>query len=402
VGTQVERSNRLYHPRLGETLRATKPAVVGRREMHDSRVGSTELCHRLGIRMPGSIKIATREIGPGQPAYLVAEVSANHNQDFDRAVRIINAAKDAGADAVKLQTYTADTITIASNREEFHVSGGTVWDGRNLHDLYGEAYTPWQWQPKLNKVAKDLGMDLFSSAFDATAVDFLEEIGVPVHKVASFELVDIPLIQKMARTGKPLIMSTGMASAEEIEEALQCARGAGATQIALLKCTSAYPAPAEEMNLRTIPEMARRFSLPVGLSDHTMGIAAPVAAVTLGACIIEKHLTLNRSVPGPDSGFSLEPHEFKSMVDAVRTAEKALGEVHFGLSGKEEASRVFRRSLFVVQDVQQGEVFTESNVRSIRPGHGLHTRYLAEVLGKRAGRQIKRGTPLSWELVIRK
>jgi len=249
--------------------------------------------------MTKCIEIGNRRIGPAEPTYVIAEVSANHNHDYAQAIRIIEAAKDAGADAIKLQTYTPDTITIASGREEFRIGGGTLWDGRNLHDLYGEAYTPWEWQPRLKKVAKDLGMDLFSSAFDATAVDFLEKMDVPVHKVASFELVDIPLIQKMARTGKPLIMSTGMASVEEIEEALQCARGAGATQIALLKCTSAYPAPAEEMNLRTIPEMARRFGVPVGLSDHTMGIAAPVAAVALGACIIEKHLTLSRATPGP-------------------------------------------------------------------------------------------------------
>ena len=244
-------------------------------------------------------------------------------------------------------------------------------------------------------------MDLFSSAFDSTAVDFLEEMGMPAHKVASFELVDIPLIRRMASTGKPLILSTGMATVEEIEEALQSARESGATQIALLKCTSAYPAPAEEMNLRTIPEMARRFGVPVGLSDHTMGIAAPVAAVALGACIIEKHLTLSRSTPGPDSAFSLEPHEFKAMVDAVRTAEKALGEVHFGLSEKEEASRVFRRSLFVVEDVKQGETFNTANVRCIRPGNGLHPRHLTEVLGKRAAQGIRRGTPLSWEFVVR-
>jgi pseudaminic acid synthase len=332
---------------------------------------------------------------------VIAEMSANHGQSFDKAVEIVHAAKEAGADAVKLQTYTPDTITIASDRQEFRVGGGTIWDGRSLHDLYGEAYTPWDWQPKLKKVAEALGMDLFSSAFDLTAVDFLEEMGVTAHKVASFELVDIHLIQKMARSGKPLIMSTGMATVEEIEEALQSAREAGATQIALLKCTSAYPAPAEEMNLRTIPEMARRFEVPVGLSDHTMGIAVPVAAVALGACIIEKHLTLSRSTPGPDSVFSLEPHEFKAMVVAVRTAEKALGEVRFGLSGNEEASRAFRRSLFVVKDVKKGEAFTASNVRSIRPGHGLHPRHLTEVLGKHAAHDAERGTPLSWELVMR-
>jgi pseudaminic acid synthase len=346
------------------------------------------------------IRIASSKIGPGFPAYIIAELSANHNQDFAQAVRIIEAAKNAGANAVKLQTYTADTITIACDREEFRIGGGTLWDGRNLHDLYGEAYTPWEWQPRLKKVAEDLGMDLFSSAFDATAVDFLEEMGVPAHKVASCELVDLPLIECMARTGKPLIMSTGMATLEEIDEALKAARSAGATQIALLKCTSAYPAPAEEMNLRTIPEMARRFGVPVGLSDHTMGIAAPVAAVTLGACILEKHLTFSRATPGPDSAFSLEPQEFKAMVDAVRTAEKALGEVHFGLSSKEEASRAFRRSLFVVEDVKRGEIFTAANVRSIRPGHGLHTRHMSEVLGKQAARDIDRGTPLCWDLVV--
>ena len=350
--------------------------------------------------MTKCIQIGKRCIGPGNPAYCIAEVSANHNHDFAQAVRIIEAAKDAGADAIKLQTYTPDTMTIASDREEFRIGGGTLWDGRNLHDLYGEAYTPWEWQPRLKQVAEDLGMDLFSSAFDFTAVDFLEQMGVPAHKVASFELVDLPLIQRMAGTGKPLIMSTGMASEEEIDEALQTARKAGATQIALLKCTSAYPAPAEEMNLRTIPEMARQFGVPVGLSDHTMGISVPVAALALGACIIEKHLTLSRATPGPDSGFSLEPQEFKAMVEAVRTAEKALGAVHYGLSGKEESSRVFRRSLFVVQDVKRGETFTPENVRSIRPGYGLHTRHLGEVLGKRAVRDIERGTPLSWDLVL--
>jgi pseudaminic acid synthase len=351
--------------------------------------------------MAARIRIGQRTIGPGHPVYVIAEVSANHHQKFDEAVKIIHAGKAAGCDAVKLQTYTADTITIACDREPFRVGGGTLWDGRNLHDLYREAYTPWEWQPRLKHVANELGLDLFSTPFDDTAVDFLEEMNVPAHKVASFELVDIPLIQKMARTGKPLIMSTGMATVEEIDEAVSAAREAGATQIALLKCSSAYPAPAEEMNLRTIPELARRFGVPAGLSDHTMGIAVPVAAVALGACIIEKHITLSRSEPGPDSAFSLEPHEFKAMVDAVRVAEKASGEVHFGYSAKEASSRVFRRSLFVVQDVKRGDPFTVENVRSIRPGHGLHTRHLPEVLGRHAACDIERGTPLSWELVNR-
>jgi len=350
--------------------------------------------------MATEIRVGKRAIGIGRPVYVIAEVSANHHQDFDQAVKIIHAAKDAGADAVKLQTYTPDTLTIACDRQEFRIEG-TIWSGRKLYDLYGEAYTPWEWQPRLMKVANDLGLDLFSTPFDATAVDFLEKMNVPAHKLASFELVDIPLIQKMARTGKPLIMSTGMATAEEIEEAVQAARHAGATQIALLKCTSAYPASPEEMNLRTIPELSRRYDVPVGLSDHSMSIAVPVTAVALGACIIEKHLTLTRSEPGPDSAFSLEPREFKDMVEAVRTAEKALGDVHFGVSANEANSRVFRRSLFVVQDMKRGEPFTSDNVRSIRPGYGLHTRHLAEVLGGQAACDIERGTPLTWELVHR-
>ena len=349
--------------------------------------------------MATEIKIGQRAIGAGHPVYVIAELSANHHQKFEEAVNIIRAAKEAGADAVKLQTYTPDTMTIASNRPEFCIQG-TIWAGRNLYDLYGEAYTPWEWQPRLKQVANELGLDLFSSPFDTTAIDFLERMNVPAHKLASFELVDIPLIQKMARTGKPLIMSTGMAMEEEITEAVKAAQDAGAKQIALLKCTSAYPSPPEEMHLRTIPELSRRFGVPVGLSDHSLGTAVPVAAVALGACIIEKHLTLSRSEPGPDSSFSLEPHEFKEMVEAVRVAERALGEIHFGVSEKEGLSRVFRRSLFVVQDVKRGERFTSENVRSIRPGYGLHTRHLPEILGRTAACDIARGTPLRWDAVL--
>ncbi len=348
--------------------------------------------------MAPHVEIGKRIIGQGHPAYVIAEVSANHGQRFDQAVAIVRAAKEAGADAVKLQTYTADTMTLASNRTEFLIKG-TLWQGRNLHDLYREAHTPWDWQPKLKEIANGLGMDCFSSAFDATAVDFLEGMGVPAHKIASFELVDIPLIRKMAKTGKPLIMSTGMATVEEIDEAVHAARDAGATQVALLKCTSAYPAAPEEMNLRTIPELSQRFEVPAGLSDHTLGTAVPVAAVALGACIIEKHITLSRSDPGPDSAFSLEPEEFKATVDAIRVAEKALGTVHFGLSPMEEGSRIFRRSLFVVANVKRGEAFTSDNVRAIRPGHGLHTRHLPEIIGQIAACDIERGTPLSWDLV---
>ena len=340
-------------------------------------------------------------IGTGQPVYVVAELSANHNQDFDQAVRLIEAAKESGADAVKLQTYTPDTITIRSDREYFQISAGTIWDGRTLHELYGEAYTPWDWQPKLKQVADNLGIGFFSSAFDSTSVDFLENIGVPAYKVASCELVDIPLLQRISRTGKPLILSTGMATIEEIDEAVKTARQAGAGQIALLRCSSAYPALPCEMNLRTIPELARRFEVPVGLSDHTMDIAVPVVAVALGACIIEKHFTLSRSLKGPDSAFSLEPAEFKAMVGAVRIAEKSLGEIHFGPTDSERSSRVFRRSLFVIEAVRQGEIFSEQNIHSIRPGHGLHTRHLPEIVGQRASRDIERGTPLSWDLVAK-
>jgi pseudaminic acid synthase len=349
--------------------------------------------------MKAQIDIGGRHIGTGEPVYVIAEVSGNHHQDYDQAVRIIHAAKEAGADAVKLQTYTPDTITICSDREYFKIGGGTPWDGRTLYELYDEAFTPWEWQPKLKQVAEDLGLALFSSPFDATAVDFLENMEVPAYKLASFELVDIPLIQKMARTGKPLIMSTGMATVAEIEEAVQAAHLAGGTQIALLKCTSAYPAPPEDMNLRTLLELWRKFEIPVGLSDHTAGIAVAVAAVALGACIVEKHITLSRSQKGPDSAFSLEPQEFKAMVDAVHTAERALGKVHFGPGASEASGRVFRRSLFVVEDVKQGEPFTAGNIRSIRPGYGLHTRHLPQVLGKRARRDIERGTPFDWNLI---
>ena len=344
------------------------------------------------------MNIAGRKIGEGQPVYIIAEISANHNQSYDEAAKLIHAAKKAGADAVKLQTYTPDTITLDCKSELFRIGKGTLWEGRFLYDLYGEAYTPWEWHAGLFEEARKLEMDIFSTAFDPSAVDFLEELSVPVHKIASFEIVDISLIEKMAATGKPLIISTGMATLGEIEEAVQAARGAGAKQIALLKCTSAYPAPAEEMNLRTISHLADAFSVPVGLSDHTLGIEVPVAAVCVGACIIEKHFTLSRTKSGPDSAFSLEPHEFSAMVKAIRTAEKALGEGHYGVSEREAESRVFRKSLFVVRDMLAGEAFTDENVRSIRPGYGLHPRYLKTVLGRCATRDIKRGTPFRMDM----
>jgi pseudaminic acid synthase len=345
------------------------------------------------------IEFNERRIGPCEPTYIVAEMSANHGQSFDQAVGLLRAAHDAGADAVKLQTYTPDTMTLQSNAEYFQIGKGTLWEGRNLYDLYSEAYTPWEWQPKLKVIADELGLDLFSTPFDDSAVDFLEKMDLPVYKVASFELVDTALIERVAATGKPMIMSTGMATLEEIEEAMQAARGAGATQIALLKCTSAYPAPPDEMNLRSIPHLAETFQVPVGLSDHTMGIAVPIASVALGACIIEKHLTLSRNTPGPDSAFSLEPDEFKAMVEAVRVAEQALGRVRYGVTEHEADSRVFRRSLFVVKDMEEGEEFTPENIRSIRPGYGLAPKYLKDVLGKHAVKDISAGTPLAWEIV---
>jgi N-acetylneuraminate synthase len=330
---------------------------------------------------------------------VIAELSGNHGQDFDQAVRLVRAAHEAGADAIKLQTYTPDTLTLDCDAEWFRVQKGTIWEGKTLYGLYGEAYTPWEWQPKLMSLADELGLPLFSTPFDPSSIDFLEEMGVPAYKIASFEIVDLPLIRRAASTGKPLIVSTGMASLEEIGEAVEAARAAGCRELALLKCTSAYPALASEMNLRTIPDMAGRFGLPVGLSDHTLGIAASISAVTLGARIIEKHLTLSRAEPGPDSSFSLEPEEFATLVAAVREAEQAMGTASYAPSPHEIPSRVFRRSLFVVRDVAEGEPLTEENVRSIRPAHGLPPKHLPEVLGRPAARAIDRGTPLSWDLV---
>jgi len=343
------------------------------------------------------ITVAGRAIGPGHPCYIIAEMSANHVHSFEKAIEVVRAAQKAGADAIKLQTYTAETLTIDCRRPEFMIGKGTLWEGKNLHDLYAEAYTPWQWQPELKKEAERLGMHCFSTPFDDTAVDFLEAMNVPAHKIASFELVDTELLRKVATTGKPVIMSTGMATLEEISEAVQTLREAGCAQLALLKCTSAYPSLPEDMNLRTIPDLAASFDMPVGLSDHTLGTVVPVAAVALGASIIEKHLTLRRSEGGPDAAFSLEPDEFRNMVDSVRVAEKAMGQVSYLTSGQEVASRVFRRSLFVVKDMQAGDVFSRENVRSIRPGYGLPVKELDNVVGRAAKVAISRGTPLSRE-----
>jgi pseudaminic acid synthase len=350
--------------------------------------------------MTHSIEIAGRRVGAEHPTFVVGEVSGNHGGSLERAIELVRAIAAAGADAVKLQTYTADTLTIDSDAPPFRVNMRGAWEGRVLHDLYSDAHTPWEWQPELKRVADQCGLVLFSSAFDQSAIDFLEGLDVPAYKVASFELGDLELVRAMARTQKPLIISTGMATLQEIADAVTTARNAGADgRIALLKCTSAYPADPAEMNLRTIPDMAERFAAPVGLSDHTMGVTVPVAAVAVGACIVEKHVTLDRSRGGPDSHFSLEPDEFRELVTAVRETDAALGGVAYEPTEEEQRSRAYRRSLFVVADVAEGELFTVDNVRSIRPGHGLPPKRLPEVLGRRAAQAVSRGTPLTEDIL---
>jgi N-acetylneuraminate synthase len=344
------------------------------------------------------ITIAGRRIGPGHPPYVIAEMSGNHNGDIKRAFALLEAAKQAGADAVKLQTYTADTITIDHDGPGFRIEGGP-WHGRTLYDLYQEAHTPWDWHPQLFAKARELGIAIFSSPFDPTAIDFLEKLGAPAFKIASFEIIDLPLIQRAAKTGKPLIISTGIAGLGEIAEAVEAARGAGCREIALLHCTSGYPTPPEDSNLRTLPHLAEAFAVIAGLSDHTLGTAVPVAAVALGANLIEKHFTLRRADGGPDAEFSLEPEELAELVANCRTAWTALGKVSYELEASEKGNKTFRRSLYAVQDIPAGGRLTAENVRSIRPGFGLPPKHLQEVLGRRAGRAIPRGTPLAWSLI---
>ena len=345
------------------------------------------------------LEIKNKKIGKNFPIFIIAEISANHLQKYDNAVKLIKVAKEAGADAIKLQTYTPDTMTIDCDNKYFQIKQGTLWDGQSFYQLYKKAYTPWKWQPKLKEIAESESLICFSSAFDKTAVDFLEKINVPAYKIASFEITDIPLIEYVASKGKPIIMSTGIATLSDIEEAVNACKRMGNEQIALLKCTSAYPAPLEEVNLNTIPNLGDTFKTVVGLSDHTLGISVPIASVALGACIIEKHLTLDRKLGGPDAAFSLEPDEFKAMVKSVREVEKALGEVSYDLTEKMKKSREFSRSLFVVKDIKVGEVFTEENIRSIRPGYGLPPKYLKEILGKQTTQDIKKGTPLKWGVI---
>ena len=331
---------------------------------------------------------------------IVAEISANHGQNFKRAVALIRKAKACGVDAVKFQAYTPDTLTIDVDNKYFSIKH-PKWGGQTLYQLYKQAYTPWSWFKKLKKIAHNEGLLFFSTAFDKTSVDFLEEIGVAVHKIASFELVDLPLIEYIAKTKKPLILSTGMATLKEIKDAVSTAQKFHAKDIMLLKCVSDYPAKPETMNLKTIPDMKKRFGLPIGLSDHTSGIGISIAAVSLGAVMVEKHFTLSRKLKTPDSFFSIEPKELKELVENIRAIEKALGRIRYGVTKGERGSRTFRRSLFIVKDIKGGEVFTEENIKSIRPAYGLKPKYLKAILGKRVKRVIKKGTPLTWEMVTR-
>jgi pseudaminic acid synthase len=348
--------------------------------------------------MTESFEIAGRAIGPGHPPYLIAELSGNHNGDIARAIRLIDVAKQAGVDAVKLQTYTADTITIDHDGPGFIVQGG-LWDGRKLYELYREAHTPWEWHPVLFAYAKKVGITCFSSPFDSTAVDLLVRLDAPAYKIASFEIIDTPLIRYAAKTGKPMIISTGMASPDEIIDAVEAARDAGAGGIALLHCVSGYPTPLEQANLRRIPTLAAEHKCPIGLSDHTPGIEAAVTSIALGAAIIEKHVTLARADGGPDAAFSLEPDELAALVKGTRAAFAALGRGNHQRAQSEEGNMMFRRSLYAVRDISAGEIISTDNVRSIRPGYGLAPKYLPEILGRRASRPIARGTPMSLDLV---
>jgi len=344
------------------------------------------------------MKIGTHNINAESKVFIIAELSANHNGSLDTAIETIKAAKRAGADCVKLQTYTADTITIDSDKKDFLIKG-TIWDGKKLHDLYKEAFTPWEWHEELMLVAKKEGLICFSSPFDKTAVDFLETLNVPAYKIASFEITDIPLIEYVASKGKPIILSTGIAEIKDIELALDACKRMGNHDIALLKCTSSYPAPIEEANMCMVKDLASRFNVISGLSDHTLGSTAPVVATVFGAKIIEKHFILDRSVGGPDASFSINELEFTEMVKAVREAEKAVGEINYDLTEKQIKGRDFSRSLYVVEAVKKGDVVTEKNVRSIRPGFGLHPKHYKEVLGSSFIRNIEKGTPLSFSLI---
>jgi pseudaminic acid synthase len=345
------------------------------------------------------MQIGHIKIGGKHPCFIIAELSANHNGDLNVAIETIRAAKRTGADAIKLQTYTPDTLTINCDKDYFKIDGGTLWDGKTLYELYGEAFTPWEWHKQLFEVAKEEGLICFSSPFDKTAVDFLEELDVPAYKIASFEIQDIPLISYTASKGKPIIMSTGIAEEHDIALAVEACKKAGNDQIILLKCTSSYPAPLDLANLNTIPDLKNRFNVEVGFSDHTYGYLAPIVATTLGAKVIEKHFILNKEIGGPDADFSLDEAEFTEMVKAVRDAEKLLGKVSYEISEKVKKNRKFARSLFVVDDVKKGDIITEKNIRSIRPGYGLHPKYFEGLLGKTFSKTVTKGEPLDLNMI---
>lgn len=344
------------------------------------------------------MKIGHFDIQHSGQVFIIAELSANHNQNIETAIETIRAAKRAGADCIKLQTYTADTLTINSDKDDFIIKG-TIWEGRNYYSLYQEAYTPWEWHKKLFEVAAEEGLICFSSPFDKTAVDFLEDLDVPAYKVASFEITDIPLIEYIASKGKPVIISTGIAETEDITLAIEACKKVGNHNIAILKCTSSYPAPIEEANMTMVKDMAEKFDVITGLSDHTLGSTAPVVATVFGAKIIEKHFILNKDIGGPDASFSLDEQEFSDMVKAVREAEKAIGNVSYELTDKQKKGKDFSRSLYVVEDIKEGEKFTEKNVRSIRPGYGLHPKHLPDILGKTANQPIEKGTRFSLQYI---
>lgn len=347
------------------------------------------------------ILIADRKIGGESPCFIIAELSANHGGNINIAIETIKAAKKAGADAIKLQTFTPGTITIDSKRPEFLINHGTIWDGKYLYDLYNETFLPREWHKKLFEVAKDEGLICFSSPFDLTAVDFLEKLNAPAYKIASPEIMDIPLIEKCAETGKPIIISTGIASISDIELAVKTCRNEGNDNIVLLKCTTSYPAPIENANLRTLKNLEETFSVIPGLSDHTLGIVAPVVSVALGAKVIEKHFILDKSIGGADASFSLDVSEFTNMVNSVRDAEKAIGEISYHLGDKASSlSKLASRSLFIVNDVKKGEKLTNENIRSIRPGNGLHPKYLKQLIGKRFALDYDKGTPLKFEYIV--
>lgn len=351
---------------------------------------------RSVVSMANKISIAGRRIGAGEPPYVIAELSGNHLGDIERAFALMEAVRRAGADAVKIQTYTADTITIDHDGPDFRIEAG-LWAGRTLYDLYREAHTPWAWHEELFEKARQIGLTIFSSPFDATAVELLRRLGAPAYKVASFELVDLPLIECMARTRKPLIMSTGLATADEIGEAVDAARGAGCTELALLHCTSSYPTPPDEANLAVLGRLAECFDAVVGLSDHTLGSAVAVSAVALGAAIVEKHVALRRADGGPDAGFSLEPDEFADMAEACAIAWRAIGSPEIGRTPSEAENLIFRRSLYAVQNIKAGGTFSAENLRSIRPGHGLAPKHLPALLGRCAARDLARGTAITWD-----